>query len=258
MAVENRITRRFRESKAKVLSIYFTAGYPELHDTLPLCEALQESGADMIEIGVPFSDSLVDGPTIQMSNERALRNGMTLPLLFEQLGRVRERVSLPLLLMSCVNPLLCFGWERFCASCAAAGLDGVIIPDLPPEYLAPQRKLFDAANLSTAFLVTAHSGEERVRVIDGASSGFIYAVSSDATTGRTLDVDEGRRRFFKHLSEMELGNPFLVGFGITDRESFKNATEFSRGGIVGSAFIRALSQPGPLPEKVKGFVGSLR
>ena len=258
MTLQNRLTELFGKSSKKLLSVYFTAGFPELGDTVPLCRELEKNGVDLIEIGVPFSDSLVDGPTIQVSNERALRNGMTLELLFKQLSNIRDSVSIPLVLMSCLNPLLCFGMERFAGECRRVGLDGVIIPDLPPEYFAPYRDLFLKENLSVIFLVTAHTPEDRIRMIDDLSAGFIYAVSSDATTGNILEVGEQQEGFFKNLAGMRLKNPYLVGFGVSDARSFERASAHSRGAIVGSAFIRALSGKGALEQKVSGFVSSLR
>ena len=258
MAFTNRLTRLFSEGEKKLLSVYFTAGFPELQDTVPLCRLLEENGVDLIEIGFPFSDSLVDGPTIQAANERALKNGMSMELLFEQLADIRSSVGVPLVLMSCVNPLLCYGMQRFAADCGRVGLDGVIIPDLPPEYMEPYRKVFEECNLSTIFLVTAHTPPERIRMIDGLCGGFIYAVSSDATTGNYLEVGERQREFFKRLAEMHLSNPFLVGFGVSDAKSFERASKYSRGAIIGSAFIRALLNQGGLEEKVGSFIGGLR
>jgi len=258
MAISNRLTRLFSESDRKLLSIYFTAGFPGLQDAPLLCQLLEKNGVDLIEIGFPFSDSLVDGPTIQAANECALKNGMTLELLFKQLENIRSLVALPLVLMSRVNPLLSYGMQRFAADCSRVGLDGVIIPDLPPEYMEPYRGFFEERSLSTVFLVTSHTSPERIRMIDRLSSGFIYAVSSDATTGNYLEVGERQREFFRRLSEMRLTNPFLVGFGVSDAKSFERVSEYSRGAIIGSAFIRALSNQGGLEEKVQSFIGSLR
>ncbi len=259
MRVDNRLTRLFAAANHKLLAVFVTAGFPNAGDTLAVCRALEEAGADLIEIGFPFSDSLVDGPTIQRANDRALKNGMTLEKYFEELTQVRRQVSLPLVVMSCLNPLLSYGMERFCSRCKEIGLDGAIIADLPiEEYQSSYRRLFEGNNLCNICLITARTEAERVRRIDGCSSGFLYAVSSDSTTGSRLAVDEEHYRYFARLQEMKLENPVMVGFGISDRESFLKATEHCRGAIIGSAFLRALEGEGDLRGKVTSFVRAVR
>ena len=259
MTVSNRLTRLFGQESRKRLAIFVTAGFPGPEDTVPICSALEEAGADIIELGFPFSDSLVDGPTIQAANERSLRGGMTLAKFFQQAAEVRQKVSLPLVVMSCINPLLQYGVERFCETCAKIGVDGAIIADLPvEEYRDRYRAAFESCGISNICLITAHSSEERLRMIDEVSSGFLYAVSSDATTGSKLAVDEGRFRYFERLGGMGLKNPLMVGFGISDRESFLQASRHASGGIIGSAFLRALLEGGDQRSRVLSFVESVK
>lgn len=247
--------------KNKLLSVYLTAGFPGRDDTVPLCEMLEHAGADLVEIGMPFSDPVADGPTIQASSTAALANGMTLELLFKQLTQLRERVTIPVFLMGYLNPLLQFGIDRFAACAAEAGIDGIIIPDLPLEYFEHEfRDSFERSKLSCVFLITPRSTVERIRRIDGLSTSFIYAVSSAAVTGAKLQTDALRREYLERLAGMQLAHPVLVGFGIHDRASFAEATASVRGAIIGSAFIRALegSDSAGLSKRVRDFVGSIR
>ncbi len=256
--MRNRLNDLFSSGK-KVLSVYLTAGFPKLNDTTALCLALQDSGVDLIEIGFPFSDSLVDGPTIQQSNEVALKNGMSLELLFEQLKTIRQKVHIPLLLMGCINPVLQFGVERFAAQCEACGIDGLILPDLPPtEYVAQYRAIFERHKLHFILFVTPATTTERIRQIDELSSGFIYAVSSAAVTGGVLTIDTARQNYFQKLQELKLKSPILVGFGITDRTSFESAAHYTHGAIIGSAFIKAIEKAPDLNQAVRRFITSIR
>jgi len=251
----NRITTSLQQDK-KLLSLYFTAGFPEIDDTTQIISALQENGVDMIEIGLPFSDPLADGPVIQGSSQAALKNGMTTEKLFLQLEKVREQVSIPLLIMGYFNPILQYGVEAFCRKCKEVGVDGLIIPDLPvEEYLSHYREIFRENELLPVFLITPQTTEERIRLIDSVSEAFIYLVSSAGVTGGTAGFGEEQKNYFKRISEMNLRTPQIVGFGIKDAETFRTATQHTKGAIIGSAFIKQLQQEGlaGLPAFVKNL-----
>lgn len=254
----NRITDLFKSKPGELLSIYFTAGYPGLNDTLPVARALEEAGADMLEIGFPFSDPLADGPVIQHSSEVALKNGMSLKTLFSQLKRLREQVNIPVLLMGYLNPVMQYGMEKFCASCAECGIDGLILPDLPmAEYEASYQDLFRRHQLSNIFLVTPESSEDRIRKIDQLSEGFVYALSSSSTTGKQMNSTTLTQQYFERLRAMELRNPLMIGFGVSNHESFQKVVSCARGAIIGSAFIRLLDKEGANPVAIRGFIGSV-
>jgi tryptophan synthase alpha chain len=238
----NRIDRLFDEKEGEILSIYMTAGYPGIEDTVEVLEALQEHGADMVEIGMPFSDPLADGPVIQESSQKALENGMSLRLLFSQLKDIRKRIHIPLVLMGYLNPVLQYGPESFLRDCRETGIDGVILPDLPPdEYESDYQHLFEEHGIHHILLVTPHTAENRIRKIAGLSRGFIYLVADAATTGARDSVTDHQLDYFRRIEQMDLPLPALVGFGISNRETFQAACRHSRGAIIGSAFIRALS-----------------
>lgn len=240
--VMNRIDSTFQKQE-KVLNIYFTAGYPQLDDTVAIAKALEESQVDMIEIGIPFSDPVADGPTIQESSLEALKNGMTISHLFEQLKTLRETVHVPVLLMGYLNPILQFGIEQFCEQCANVGVDGVIIPDLPmQEYLENYRRLFQDHGIHNIFLISPNTVVDRIREIDEETSGFIYMVSSSSVTGAKKNVDDGQLAYFQKIEDMQLKNPRLIGFGISDRSTYETACEFANGAIIGSAFIQQLKK----------------
>lgn len=252
----NRIDHLFTE-KSKVLSIYCTAGFPQLNDTLPVMQALQEHGADMIELGIPYSDPLADGPVIQQSSQAAIGNGMNLTVLFDQLKNMRSTIQVPVILMGYLNPVLRFGIEKFCAEAAAAGIDGVILPDLPADTFERDYKShFNKHGLHVIFLVTPETCDDRVRRIDSISSGFLYAVSTSAITGGTKTISD-QEPYFRKLNEMELKNPVLIGFGISQKSNMELACRFSRGAIVGSAYIRAISRGGDIPANTKEFINGL-
>jgi tryptophan synthase alpha chain len=251
----NRITQRLSENK-KILSIYFTAGYPKLDDTVPILHALEKNGVDMVEIGLPYSDPLADGPTIQASSTQALSNGMTTSLLFEQLKEIRKTVSIPLILMGYFNPVLQYGVEAFCEKCYDIGIDGLIVPDLPlAEYVEQYQPIFEKNNLLNIFLITPQTSEARILEIDAASKGFIYMVSSSSTTGKQEGFGSDQSDYFKRTANMKLRNPQIVGFGINNAETFSAATQFSQGAIIGSAFIKILSQSGKqgIPKFIDGI-----
>jgi tryptophan synthase alpha chain len=240
----NRINQKLQENK-KLLSIYFTAGYPNLDDTETIIQNLDKNGVDMIEIGLPFSDPLADGPTIQSSSTQALKNGMTSTLLFEQLKTIRKSVNIPLIIMGYFNPILQFGVEAFCEKCQEIGIDGLIIPDLPVDVYHENYKVtFEKYGLINVFLITPQTSKERIKYIDSISNGFIYMVSSASTTGAQSGFRDEQTKYFKRIAEMSLNNPQIVGFGISNNETFKQATKHTKGAIIGSAFIKHLTKNG--------------
>ncbi len=252
----NRIHKALSK-EGKLLSVYFTAGFPRLNDTADIIKILENSGVDMIEIGLPFSDPLADGPTIQASSTRALKNGMSTEKLFEQLKDIRKEVEIPLVIMGYFNPMLQFGVESFCGKCKEVGIDGLIIPDLPVDVFHEEYKeIFDSYGLLNTFLITPQTQEERIRSIDSVSRGFIYMVSSASTTGAKSGFGEVQESYFRRISDMKLRNPQIVGFGISNQETFDAATRFAKGAIIGSAFIKALEENGLAG--IDGFIKSIR
>lgn len=244
------------QKPGKLLSIYFTAGFPELTDTVPVLKALETAGADMIEIGLPFSDPLADGPVIQQSSTEAITNGMHTALLFEQLAGIRESVSVPLILMGYFNPVLQYGVDAFCRKCAEVGIDGLILPDLPLDiYERDYKEIVEKYGLSMIFLISPQTSDTRIRQIDQASDSFIYMVSSASTTGVQKDFGSGTEAYFKRIASLDLEHPQIVGFGISDAESFGKATSQAKGAIIGSAFIRMLREKGVagIPAFIKGI-----
>ena len=252
----NRLTERL-SAEGKILSIYATAGFPQLKDTLQVLKELENAGVDLIEIGMPFSDPLADGPTIQESSTKALINGMTTELLFEQLKEVRNHLSIPLILMGYFNPVLQFGVEKFLKKAAEIGIDGVILPDLPLEvYEREYKDLFEAYGLSMIFLITPQTPERRIRQIEQASTSFIYMVSTSSTTGAQEGFNQESMEYFRSIEAMNLQVPTVVGFGISNASSYHQATSHSKGAIIGSAFIKALSKEGI--EGIPAFIRSIR
>jgi len=229
-----------------------------LGDTVAIAEALQESGADLLEIGFPYSDPVADGPTIQASSKQALDNGMDLKLLFEQLKDLRSKVTIPVLLMGYVNPMLQFGVENFCKACVAVGVDGCIVPDLPMiEYEELYESVFAAHGLSNIFLVTPQTSTERIHKIDGLSNGFIYLLSSSATTGQNLQVGDTTEAYFSRIADLKLKNPTMIGFGISSKATFDKACQYANGAIIGSAFVKALDK-NDVQGSVKRFIKEFR
>lgn len=241
----NRIDQLFQQKKENILSVYFTAGYPQLDDTIRVMQALEKEGVEMLEIGVPFSDPMADGPVIQASGTQALLNGMSVKTLFSQLEDVRTTVTIPLILMGYLNPILQFGFEAYCQRAASCGIDGLIIPDLPfAEYLENYKPIADRHGLHMIMLITPETSEERIRLIDDQTSGFIYMVSSASVTGARKSFGEQNLSYFKRVNAMGLKNPRLIGFGISNRETFEAACEAAAGAIIGSRFISLLeSEP---------------
>lgn len=239
--------------------MYFTAGYPNLQDTVPILKALQKGGADLVEIGLPYSDPVADGPTIQASNQKALDSGMTMNVLFNQLKDVRKEVQVPLVMMGYFNPILQFGVERFCQKCAEVGIDGLILPDLPMyEYREFYQPIFQQYGLHNIFLISPQTSEQRVREIDENSSGFIYMVSSASITGAKKDISDEQIRYFERIQNMKLRNPRLIGFGISNQETFQLASRYAEGAIIGSAFINLLTNSQALESDIIQFVKSIK
>jgi len=258
--MENRITKLFKNKNKQVLSVFYTAGFPTLDSTMPIARTLAEAGADIIEIGIPFSDPVADGPTIQESNKVALDNGMSLKLLLTQVKNIRnEGIQLPIILMGYLNPVMQYGISEFVTAAAAAGVDGLIIPDMPLfEYEENYRALFSNANLCNTFLISPTTSEDRIRTIDAATNGFIYAVSASSTTGAKGDFTAEQIGYFERLKQMKLRNPFLIGFGISTNQTFTKASEYSGGAIVGSAFINLLRDSKDQQKDIMEFVKNLK
>lgn len=239
----NRINQLFENKKQNILSIYFCAGSPSPEQTVDTIRTLATKGIDMIEIGIPFSDPMADGPVIQAAATQALRNGMTLKKLFAQLASIRTEVQIPLILMGYLNPIMQYGFEAFCQSCQTCGIDGMIIPDLPfKDYLEIYKPLADRYGLKVIMLITPETSEERIRQIDKYTDGFIYMVSSATTTGAQQDFDKQKQAYFQYVESLNLRNPRMIGFGISNRQTFQSATAHAAGCIIGSKFVSLLEE----------------
>lgn len=257
--MKNRIKSVLENSKGGILSMYYTAGFPALTDTQQIAEALAASGADIIEIGIPYSDPVADGPTIQASNTAALKNGMTLAKLIAQVKQIRAKINIPIILMGYINPVLQYGMEKFAKDAADAGVDGVILPDMPmDEYLENYKALFESVNLSNTFLISPTTSEERIRKIDEVSDSFIYAVSASSITGAKGKFEKPQLDYFDRLKKMKLKNPYLIGFGISNHETFNIASQYGAGAIVGSAFVDLLKNSKELRTDIESFVKMLK
>ena len=255
----NRIHYLFTTKQDRVLSIYFTAGFPKLEDTVPVMETIQGGGADIIEIGVPYSDPIADGPTIQESNTIALENGMSMKKLFEQLKGFRAKIHLPVVLMGYLNPIIQFGMEEFCKKCKEVGIDGLIVPDLPmQQYLDEYKSLFDSYGLVNTFLISPQTSEKRIREIDQNTDGFIYMVSSHSITGAKAEISEEQIAYFEWVKAMNLKNPRLIGFGISDAQTFTTASHYSNGAIIGSAFIKKVKAAQNLSQDIQDYLRSVK
>lgn len=253
----SRIKELFAKKPSAVLNVYCTAGYPQLDSTLEVIAALQQNGADLVELGMPYSDPLADGPVIQSSGAQALTNGMTIAVLFEQLKKLRDTITVPVILMGYMNPVLQYGFEKFCAEAAAVGVDGLILPDLPEyEFEQEYGAIIKKYGLDFIFLVTPETSEARVRRLDELSSGFLYAVSSSATTGKDKDFT-AVEQYLQRLQSYKLRNPVLVGFGVKDKQTFESATKYANGAIIGTAFINALQNGSGINAIVKEFIGGI-
>ena len=247
----NRINKLFKEKGNNILSVYFTAGYPNLNDTVEIIQQLSSKGVDLIEIGVPFSDPLADGPVIQHSSQVALKNGMSVKLLFEQLKDIRKVTDIPLVLMGYVNPIIHFGFENFCQKAQEVGIDGFIIPDLPMlEYQKEFKPVSDKYGIENVFLITPETSAERIRVVDENTNAFIYMVSSASTTGVQKSFEGAKEEYFNRIKSMNLKNPAMIGFGISNKQTFESACKYSSGAIIGSAFIKSLDETSSVSDAV--------
>lgn len=246
----NRINQLFSRKQKDILSIYFCAGFPDLEGTVNTIKALEKKGVNMIEIGIPFSDPMADGPVIQHAATCALKNGMTLKLLFNQLKDIRQEVSIPLVLMGYLNPIMQFGFENFCRTCRETGIDGVIIPDLPfKDYMEEFRPIAGKYDVKVIMLITPETSEERIRLIDEHTDGFIYMVSSAAITGAQKDFDTRKQAYFQRIADMNLRNPRMIGFGISNKQTFETASAHAAGAIIGSKFVTLLEDENGDAEK---------
>lgn len=257
--MKNRIVELFASKTRNILSVFYTAGFPNEDSTVSIALYLQEAGVDLIEIGIPFSDPVADGPVIQESNKIALDKGMTLSKLLKQVVEIRRKVTLPIILMGYVNPVLQYGMEKFCKDAAEAGVDGVILPDLPlEEFVNEYKSVFESHDLKAIFLISPTTSEERIRKIDNESQGFIYAVSASSTTGAKGDFTEEQEAYFKKLRDKKLNNPFLIGFGISSHKTFEKVNQSAAGAIIGSAFITLLKSSTDLQHDIQQFIKGIR
>jgi tryptophan synthase alpha chain len=249
----------FEHKKQNILNVFYTAGFPALHDTVRIGKCLEEAGADIIEIGIPFSDPIADGPTIQASNKRALENGMNLKLLLQQVAELRKISEIPILLMGYLNPVIQYGIEKFIQDAALAGVDGLILPDLPlAEFQKNIESQSSELGLDMVFLVSPTTSQERINLIDASSSGFVYAVSSSSTTGSRIDFSEEQEAYFLKLKNMKLKNPVLIGFGISNAATFQKACAYANGAIIGSAFINLLAESNNIETDIRKFIADIK
>lgn len=258
--IMNRINKLFKEKKKNILNIYFTAGYPHLGSTPLVLKSLESSGVDIIEIGMPYSDPVADGETIQEANQVALDNGMSVAMLFEQLQDIRQNgFTVPMVLMGYFNPVFQYGVENFCKKCQEIGIDGLIIPDLPvDEYNLNYKEIFEKYNILNIFLITPQTSDERIRKIDSISEGFIYMVSSASVTGSISGVSQNMEDYFDRVNNLNLKNPRLIGFGINDRATFKKACQYASGAIIGSQFVRVIQNANNLEKDIKQYIESVK
>jgi len=251
----NRLSKLFKENSKNLLNVYFTAGYPNLDSTVTIIRSLADAGANLIEVGMPYSDPMADGETIQQSSMKALQNGMTLDTLFAQLKEARQHTEVPLVLMGYYNQVMQYGPERFVKAAKAAGVDGLILPDLPVfEYEQEFKAIAEANDIQVTFLITPQTTDDRIAKIGQLSTGFIYVVSSSSITGKSRDISEEQKAYFARIDALELQQPKLIGFGISDAKSFRTACEYANGAIIGSAFIRALKDVNDVSAATRNFV----
>ena len=256
--MNNKLTQLFQHKNKNLLNVYCTAGFPKKESTTEVLFALQNNGVDMIEIGMPYSDPIADGPVIQQSNMTAIENGMTIQFLFEQLNSVKDSITVPLIMMGYLNPVMQYGLEKFCEDAASAGISGIILPDLPMyEYEEVFAPVFKKNNLSFIFLITPQTSEERIKKADKLSSGFLYAVSSSSTTGNNLNTED-KTTYFERIAAMDLKNPLMIGFGINNKATFDTACTYAAGAIIGTAYIKALSENNYIKESTTNFLLSIK
>tara|TARA_X000000950_G_scaffold61216_1_gene74558 strand:+ start:12542 stop:13309 length:768 start_codon:yes stop_codon:yes gene_type:complete len=254
----NRINKLFKEEKNNILSIYFTAGYPSLNDTTEIIKTLDECSVDLIEIGMPFSDPIADGPVIQDSSNIAIKNGMNTSILFRQLKQIRNITQIPIVLMGYLNPVYQYGYENFINKIIDCDIDGVIIPDMPlSDYVNNFKNQFDKFNISFISLISPNTSDKRIKEIDSISNGFIYVVSSSSITGKRSDFSDEQINYFKRIEDLKLINPKIIGFGISDKDSYRSACQYSNGAIIGTSFIKALSGNN-LKKSIKNYISGIR
>ena len=255
----NRIKNLFQQKNKNILSVFCTAGFPELNSIVPILEELQNNGVDLVEIGMPFSDPTADGPVIQYSNTIAINNGMMLKVLFEQIKEIRSKIQIPLILMGYINPAIQYGFDNFLRDANQCGIDGIIIPDLPMyEYETFYKEKFEKYGLKNIFLVTPQTAEERIRKIDEMSDAFIYIVSSNAITGGNSNIEVEQENYFNRIKSMQLKNPTLIGFGIKDKQTFDTACQYANGAIIGTAFIKAIDNSKDLKQDISKFIRAIK
>jgi len=255
----NRINELFNKKNKDILSIYFCAGYPTLNSTTEIIRQLEQKGIDMIEVGIPFSDPMADGPVIQHAATEALKNGMSLKVLFDQLKDIRKEVNIPLAFMGYLNPIMQYGFEKFCKSCVDCGIDGVIIPDLPyKDYQESYRKIAEQYDIKVIMLITPETSEERIRLIDQTTDGFIYMVSSAAITGAQKDFNTQKIDYFKRIEDMNLKNPRMIGFGISNKETYDAACKYASGAIIGSKFVSLLGEEKDIDQAIDKLLKALK
>jgi tryptophan synthase alpha chain len=251
----NRLQTLFSTNPKNLLSVFYTGGFPKLDSTIQIGKALSQAGANIIEIGIPFSDPVADGPAIQESNKHALDNGMTLRLLLQQVKQLRQEIEIPIILMGYLNPVLQYGFEKFCFDCSSVGVDGLILPDLPLDvYLKEYKGIVANSKLSMAFLISPTTSEERIRLIDSHSDSFIYAVSASSTTGAKQGFAKEQITYFERIQKMKLKTPTMIGFGISSHDTFSVACQYSSGAIIGSAFINMIKASTDLENDIQSFV----
>ena len=255
----NRLNKLFQQKDKNILSVFCTAGFPELNSIVPVLEELQNNGVDLVEIGMPFSDPTADGPVIQYSNTIAINNGMMLKVLFKQLKGIRAKVHIPLVLMGYFNPVLQYGIDHFLQDAHACGIDGIIIPDLPMyEYETLYKEKFEQHDLKNIFLVTPQTAENRIRKIDTLTDAFIYVVSSNAITGGNSNIQQEQENYFQRIQNMQLKNPTLIGFGIRDKQTFNTACQYANGAIIGTAFINVIDKSKNIKLDIQQFIQDVK
>lgn len=255
----NRLRNLFQQKEKNILSVFCTAGFPELNSIVPILETLQNNGVDLVEIGMPFSDPTADGPVIQYSNTIAINNGMMLKVLFEQIKDIRSKIQIPLILMGYINPAIQYGFDNFLRDAHQCGIDGIIIPDLPMyEYETFYKEMFEQYGLQNIFLVTPQTTEERIRKIDDLTDAFIYIVSSNAITGGNSNIQQEQENYFQRVKNMQLKNPTLIGFGIKDKQTFDTACEYANGAIIGTAFINAIDKSKNIQQDIDHFIKKIK
>jgi tryptophan synthase alpha chain len=255
----NRIKKLFKEKNKNILNVYFTAGHPKLQNTAEIAATLDKNGVDLIELGMPYSDPLADGLTIQQSSMKALKNGMTLDLLFDQVQKIRSQQDTPIILMGYLNQVIQYGQKKFLDRCEEIGIDGLILPDLPMDiYVQEFQKDLEDRDIVISFLITPQTSDDRIKKADELSTGFVYVVSQSSITGKTGDISDAQQKYFDRINAMNLSSPSLIGFGIHDKKTYNVACTNSNGAIIGSAFIRALEGDGSIQDKAGQFIQSIR